>query len=152
MIEINRGDLLRSDAEALVNTVNCVGVMGKGIAKAFKAAYPDNFRLYEQACDEGRVRTGEMFVTEPGDMFGPKWIVNFPTKREWRDGSQMQWIESGLTALAAFIETRQVRSIAVPALGCSNGGLGWLHVRPRIEAALGGLPHTRVILYPPQGL
>ena len=147
MIQISHGDLLKSDADALVNTVNCVGVMGKGIALAFKKAYPGNYKAYGDACKAGGVATGTMFVTEPGDMFGPKWIVNFPTKRHWRDPSQMAWIESGLEALVAFVKAKQIRSIAIPALGCSNGGLAWEQVRPRIENAFRDLVETQVTLF-----
>lgn len=151
MIELVKGNLLRHNAEALVNTVNCVGVMGKGIALQFKKEFPENFRQYAQACEAGRVKTGEMFATRNPDMFGPKWIVNFPTKQDWRHPSKMIWIESGLQALARFIVENKVTSIAIPALGCSNGGLAWEDVRPRIEVALGTLPDVLVYVYPPQG-
>ncbi len=114
MIEYQTGDLLTSDAEALVNTVNCVGVMGKGIALEFKKAFPDNFKDYAKACKRDEVHPGRMFITER--LGNPKFIVNFPTKRHWRAKSRMSDVESGLTALADEIRTRQIRSIAIPAL------------------------------------
>lgn len=153
MIELRYDNLLESDAEALVNTVNCVGVMGKGIALAFKQAYPENFKRYAAACRENRVRPGEMFVTDMGDMFTKKWIVNFPTKDDWRNPSKMIWIDEGLKALVDFVEKNKVASIAIPALGCSNGGLRWDQVRPKIELALEPISrNTRILLYPPQGI
>lgn len=152
MIELRHDNLLKCDAEALVNTVNCVGVMGKGIAKAFKEAYPANFKAYEAACKRNEVRPGRMFVTDIGDMFARKWIVNFPTKQHWYAPSKMIWIDDGLKDLFQFIKTHKVASIAIPALGCSNGGLPWNQVREKIELAMEPLPDTRVYLYPPQGI
>jgi O-acetyl-ADP-ribose deacetylase (regulator of RNase III) len=151
VIELRYDDLLKCDAEALVNTVNCVGVMGKGIALAFKTAYPANFKAYEAACKRKEVRPGTMFVSDIGDMFAKKWIVNFPTKLHWRNPSEMVWIDNGLKDLVRFIIENKVASIAIPALGCSKGGLPWNDVRPRIEQAMEPLINTRVYLYPPQG-
>lgn len=151
MIELRHDNLLKCDAEALVNTVNCVGVMGKGIALAFKEAYPANFKAYAAACKRSEVRPGTMFVSDIGDMFARKWIVNFPTKQHWSAPSKMVWIEEGLKDLVRFVEANKVASIAIPALGCSNGGLPWNDVRPRIERAMEPLTGTRVFLYPPQG-
>lgn len=166
MIEFAYGNLLECKADALVNTVNCVGVMGKGIALEFKQRFPENFKLYAAACKNDRVRPGFMFVTripeavaETGDLFapiapvhtGPKWIVNFPTKLDWRNQSQMAWIENGLNDLVRFIKENAVQSIAIPALGCSNGGLAWAEVRPRIETAMSAFPDVKVFLFPPQG-
>lgn len=152
MIELRHDNLLKCDVESLVNTVNCVGVMGKGIAKAFKEAYPANFKAYEAACKRNEVRPGRMFVTDIGDMFARKWIVNFPTKQHWYAPSKMIWIDDGLKDLVQFIQTNKVASIAIPALGCSNGGLPWKQVREKIERAMEPLPDTRVYLYPPQGI
>lgn len=148
-VEVVGGDLFESGCEAIVNTVNTVGTMGKGLAEAFKARYPDNFEAYRLACERDDVRTGIMFVTEHFDMFGPRWLINFPTKQHWSYPSRMEWIESGLADLANVIERHRIRSIAVPALGCSNGGLRWADVRPRIEQALGPLPGCNAKLYPP---
>ena len=149
MIEFARGNLLDSKAEALVNTVNTVGVMGKGVALMFKEAYPENFKAYEAACKKKEVRVGHMFVTERHALIGPKWIINFPTKQHWRGDSKMEWIESGLKDLKRVIAEKKIRSIAIPPLGSGNGGLNWPDVRPKIEAALGALNDVSVIVYEP---
>ena len=148
-IDYRTGDLLAADAEALVNAVNCVGVMGKGIALQFKKAFPDNFRVYSKACARREVRPGEVFVTERyGD--NPKYIINFPTKRHWRARSRLADVESGLTALADQILKRNIGSIAMPALGCGNGGLQWSEVRCLIERVLGGLSaEVRIVVFEP---
>ncbi|MGY3131205.1 O-acetyl-ADP-ribose deacetylase (regulator of RNase III) [Bradyrhizobium sp. USDA 4501] len=149
MIKFTRGNLLDSKAEALVNTVNTVGVMGKGVALMFKEAYPENFKAYEAACKKKEVRVGHMFVTERQALIGPKWIINFPTKQHWRGASKMEWIESGLRDLKGVITEKKIRSIAIPPLGSGNGGLNWPDVRPKIEAALGTLNDVSVIVYEP---
>jgi O-acetyl-ADP-ribose deacetylase (regulator of RNase III) len=123
MIEFARGNLLEAKAEALVNTVNTVGVMGKGVALMFKEAYPENFKAYEAACKRKEVRIGHMFVTERQALMGPKWIINFPTKEHWRGDSKMAWIEAGLADLRRAIAEKKIRSIAIPPLGSGNGGL-----------------------------
>ncbi len=133
------GDLLQADVDALVNAVNCVGVMGKGIALVFKNRFPANYRAYASACQQDQVRTGTMFVTRQDVLIGPRWIVNFPTKRDWRDPSQLAWIVSGLQDLRRFLLEEQVASVAIPALGAGNGGLDWPAVRAEIEVALGDL-------------
>jgi O-acetyl-ADP-ribose deacetylase (regulator of RNase III) len=142
------GNLLAADAHALVNTVNTVGVMGKGIALQFKQAYPDNFRAYEAACRRGEVQVGRMFVWQSGQLGSPRFIVNFPTKRHWRESSRIEDIRDGLRDLAKFIGDRGVTSIAIPALGCGNGGLRREDVRPLIVAALEDLD-ADILLYPP---
>lgn len=151
MLEYKSGDLLADGAEALVNTVNCVGVMGRGLALSFKNAFPANFAAYEQACGRGEVRPGSMMVFETGAQDGPRYIVNFPTKRHWREDSRMEDIEAGLEDLAGVVRARGIRSIAVPPLGCGLGGLDWAQVEPRILAALGPLDDVRVALYAPAG-
>jgi O-acetyl-ADP-ribose deacetylase (regulator of RNase III) len=151
MIEQGQGNLLQADAEALVNTVNCVGFMGKGIALQFKQAYPENFHAYEKAVREGVVRPGSMFVFETGRYINPKLIINFPTKRHWRGKSRLEDIESGLVALVEELRKRGIKSIAVPPLGCGNGGLDWSVVRPMIVSALEPLSDVRVFLYAPGG-
>ena len=150
-IELRTGDILKADAEAIVNTVNCVGVMGRGIALQFKKAYPLNFKEYEAACKGGEVQPGRMFVHETG-KFSPHFIINFPTKRHWRGKSRIEDIESGLAALAHEVRERKVKSIAIPPLGSGLGGLDWDVVRPRIEAALRDLPNVRVVVYEPSGV
>lgn len=149
MIEYRIGDILQADAEALVNTVNCVGIMGRGIALQFKNVYPENFKAYEAACTRGKVQPGRMFVFETGHLTNPKYIVNFPTKRHWRGKSRMEDIEAGLEALAEEIRARRIRSIALPPLGSGLGGLDWRDVRPRIEAALRDFDDVRVIVFEP---
>ncbi|MBZ2187032.1 MAG: macro domain-containing protein [Bryobacter sp.] len=151
MIEPGKGNLLEADVEALVNTVNCVGYMGKGIALQFKQAYPENFTAYQRAVRAQVVKPGSMFVFETGLVINPKFIINFPTKRHWRGKSRMEDIDSGLVALVGEIKERGIRSIAVPPLGCGNGGLDWSKVRPRILKALEPLPELRVVLYAPAG-
>ncbi len=151
MIEYTSGDILKCEAEALVNTVNCVGVMGRGIAAQFKNAYPENFKAYAAACRREEVRPGRMFVFEAGRLMPPRYIINFPTKRHWRGKSRIEDIDAGLAALAAEIRTRNIRSIAIPPLGSGLGGLQWDEVRPRIEAALQGLDGVRVLIYEPKG-
>lgn len=149
MIEYTRGNLLEADVEALVNTVNTVGVMGKGIALMFKEAFPKNFAAYEAACKSQQVMTGRMFVTEQDALLGPRWIINFPTKQHWRARTRMEWIESGLEDLKRVIREQGIRSIALPPLGCGNGGLDWDMVRPRIEAALAELDDVQVLVFEP---
>lgn len=149
MIIYKTGDMFREDAEAFVNTINCVGVMGGGIALQFKETYPEMFEAYEVACSRNEVQPGRMFVFETGGSKNPRLIVNFPTKRHWHDDSRMEDIESGLAALVDEIRTREIRSIAIPALGCGLGGLNWEDVRPRIEEALRNIPDLQAILFEP---
>ncbi len=149
MISYTTGNLLQSDAEALVNTVNTVGVMGKGVALMFKEHFPENFKAYEKACKSKEVKLGEMFVTERKDLLGPKWIVNFPTKGHWRYPSKMEWVEEGLKDLVRVISAKNIKSIAIPPLGSGNGGLNWLEVRTSIELVLSKLDDVHVIVYEP---
>jgi O-acetyl-ADP-ribose deacetylase (regulator of RNase III) len=146
-----KGNVLDADVQALVNTVNTVGVMGKGIALMFKEAFPENFRAYQAACKEGEVTTGLIFVTElPLKLMGgPRWILNFPTKRHWRHRTRIEWIEEGLRDLRRVIEEKGIRSVAIPPLGCGAGGLHWDNVRPLIERALGDLEGVDVHVYEP---
>lgn len=151
MIEFRSGDLFADDAEALVNTVNCVGIMGRGVALQFKNAFPENFKAYEAACNRGAVQPGRMFVFETGQLTSPRYIVNFPTKRHWRGKSRMEDIEAGLVALVEEIRSRGIHSIALPPLGSGLGGLNWRDVRPRIEKALAPLSDVKVAVYEPGG-
>lgn len=150
MVEYAQGDILRADAEALVNTVNCVGVMGRGVALHFKRAYPENYRAYAAACKRGEVEPGRMFVYDTGGR-SPRLIVNFPTKRHWRGKSRIEYIEQGMHALVREIREREIHSIAIPPLGSGLGGLDWQQVRPLIERALAQVPQVRAILYEPGG-
>ena len=149
MIDYVTGDVLAADSEALVNSVNCVGVMGRGVALQFKRKFPDNFKAYKVACDWGEVQLGRMFVFETGDLI-PRYIINFPTKRHWRGNSRLDDIQAGLSALVAEIEQRQIRSIALPPLGCGLGGLKWPEVKPRIHVALAELPDVDTLVFEPQ--
>ena len=151
MLSEEEGNLLDAEAEALVNTVNTTGIMGKGIALQFKQAYPGNFRAYQAACRRGEVRLGKMFTYQTGLLGNPRLIINFPTKGHWRARSRLSDIEAGLADLRHVIRDRKIGSIAVPPLGCGNGGLDWREVRPLIGTILGGLPDVQVMVYPPQG-
>ena len=151
MIELTRGDILRADAEALVNTVNCVGVMGRGIALQFKKRFPDNFKSYKAACDRKELQPGKMFVHDLNELFHPRYIINFPTKRHWKGKSRMTDIEDGLQAMVEEVRQRNIRSIAIPPLGCGLGGLQWPDVRARIERAFKDMVEVRVLLYEPKG-
>ncbi len=151
MIEEVRGNLLAADVEALVNTVNTVGVMGKGIALQFRRTYPEMFDAYVKACRAGEVQVGTMFVWQTGSLTGPKYIINFPTKRHWRAPSRLEYIDTGLVDLIRVIREREIQSIAVPPLGAGSGGLDWALVKPRIVEALDQLPDVRVLLYGPNG-
>ena len=151
MIRYTTGDILSAETDAVVNTVNCVGVMGRGIALQFKRAYPDNFKAYAAACKRGEVEPGRMFVFETGRLTLPRLIINFPTKRHWRGKSRMEDIEAGLDGLVEEIQRRGVRSIAIPPLGSGLGGLHWKDVRARIAAAMGELTDLDVVVYEPGG-
>lgn len=151
MIETGRGNLLEADVEALVNTVNSVGIMGKGIALQFKQAWPGNFQAYEKACKAGMVGPGRMFVYETMEVMNPRFIINFPTKRHWRGKSKIEDIKSGLLALTAAIKRYQIKSIAIPPLGCGNGGLDWSVVRPLIEKEFISMPEVQVLIFEPDG-
>lgn len=150
MVELSRGDLLKADVEALVNTVNCVGVMGKGIALQFRQAFPANYEAYRRAVQAGEVRLGRVFVFPTGSMLNPRWIINFPTKDHWRNHSRLDAIKAGLDDLVDQVRRLEIRSVAVPPLGCGNGGLDWNVVRPLIANAFAALPEVRVELHEPQ--
>ncbi len=148
MITFTQGNLLEARAEALVNTVNTVGVMGKGIALMFKERFDENFRRYAAACKAKEVQTGKMFVTQVHELDGPRWIVNFPTKQHWRAPSRMEWVIDGLQDLRRFLIEQEVKSIAIPPLGAGNGGLEWAEVREQIERALGDLDIDILVFEP----
>jgi O-acetyl-ADP-ribose deacetylase (regulator of RNase III) len=151
-IQIVHGDLLKqTDVDAIVNTVNCVGVMGKGIALQFRNKWPENNRAYEQACKEKKVRTGKMFVFDSGGLVKPHFIINFPTKNHWRGKSKIEFIKTGLDDLIYEVKKLRIRSIAIPPLGCGNGGLDWTEVKPLIENAFAELDRVEVRLFEPAG-
>jgi O-acetyl-ADP-ribose deacetylase (regulator of RNase III) len=150
MIEFAKGDILKTDAEALVNTVNCIGVMGRGIALQFKNKFPENFKAYAQACEKREVLPGSMFVFDTGSLVFPRYIINFPTKRHWKGKSLMEDIETGLKDLLRVINEKQIKSIALPPLGSGLGGLDWRDVRKRIEDALCS-SDARILIFEPSG-
>lgn len=151
MIEIANGNLLEANAEALVNTVNCVGFMGKGIALQFKQAFPDNFKAYERACRAKKVQPGALFIFDRDSMINPWYIINFPTTRHWKGKSRLEDIQTGLEALVREIKRLDIHSIAIPPLGCGLGGLDWGIVHPLIESAFKEIPDVQVFLYAPVG-
>lgn len=151
MIEYTSGDMLHADAEALVNTVNCVGIMGRGIALQFKNAYPENFKMYAIACKQEQVQPGRMFVHATGRLDNPKYIINFPTKRHWKGKSRIADIDAGLIDLREVILRLDIRSIAIPPLGSGLGGLDWEEVKPRIERAMQPMADVQVLVYEPKG-
>lgn len=150
MIAYRNGDLLADGAEALVNAVNCVGVMGAGVALAFRRKFPENFRAYAAACRSGGVEPGRMFVFETGGDSPPRYLINFPTKRHWKDPSRMEDIVAGISSLREEVRARAIRSVALPALGCGLGGLPWPEVRAVIADGLRGLEGARVTVYRPR--
>ena len=151
MIKIERGNVLEAQAEALVNTVNCVGFMGKGIALQFKKAYPENFEAYRKACQAQEVLPGRMFIYARESMLDVKYIINFPTKRHWKGKSRYEDIEDGLKSLVEDIRRLGILSVGIPPLGCGLGGLDWERVRPMIQTAFAELPDVAVLLYEPAG-
>jgi O-acetyl-ADP-ribose deacetylase (regulator of RNase III) len=151
MINLTQGDILKADAEALVNTVNCVGIMGRGVALQFKKAFPANFKAYELACKADQVQPGKMFVHDLNHLYNPRFIVNFPTKRHWKSQSRIEDIQSGLTDLITVVQQHNIRSIAIPPLGCGLGGLNWEDVKPLITEAFQAIPAVNVLLFEPAG-
>lgn len=151
MIDLQRGNLLEADVEAVVNTVNTEGIMGKGVALQFRKAYPDNYEAYRKACEAGEVRPGQMFVFDRGTLTNPRYIINFPTKRHWRARSRIGDIETGLAALVGEVRRLGVKSIAVPPLGCGLGGLHWPDVHRLMLAAFDQVPEVDWRVYEPSG-
>ena len=149
MIIYTQGNLLEARAEALVNTVNTVGVMGKGIALMFKERFTRNFDLYAAACKAKQVQVGQMFVTETGELNGPRWVINFPTKEHWKAPSRLEWVDAGLQDLKRVLQERQIKSIAIPPLGAGQGGLDWPTVKTHIDAALKDLQSVEITVYEP---
>lgn len=152
-ITFKRGDLFSEPAEALVNTVNCVGVMGKGVALEFKKRWPANFKAYKKLCEGKELAPGRMFIFDTKELFaseGPRYLVNFPTKAHWRSKSQISYIEDGLSALREEIVMHGIKSIAIPPLGCGNGGLDWADVKPLILAKLSELEGVEIVVFPPK--
>ncbi len=151
MIELHRGNILKAEADALVNTVNCVGVMGRGIALQFKKAFPEVFKAYESACKRGEVKPGKVLTYDLNRLQPPHYIISFPTKKHWRGKSRMEYVEAGLEALVSELARLGVKSVAVPPLGCGLGGLNWQEVQARIKQAFEALPEMHLLLYEPKG-
>ncbi len=151
MIHLTKGNIFDADVEALVNTINTVGIMGKGVALQFKKAFPDNFKSYKNACDKNDVRVGQMFVFQTHTFNNPKYIINFPTKKHWRANSKMEYIAAGLDDLTRIIADLNIKSIAVPPLGSGLGGLNWTEVREKIFEKLGSLNGVDIFVYQPSG-
>jgi O-acetyl-ADP-ribose deacetylase (regulator of RNase III) len=137
MITYIRTNIFESNAQVLVNTVNTVGVMGKGLAKEFKRLYPEMFKTYQKFCEEGTLTVGKLQVYKTPN----KWILNFPTKANWRSPSKLEYIEQGLQKFVDNYERLGVKSVAFPMLGCGNGGLSWEdEVKPLMQKYLSDLP------------
>jgi O-acetyl-ADP-ribose deacetylase (regulator of RNase III)/uncharacterized protein YwgA len=146
------GDLFLDKSEALVNTVNCVGVMGKGVALEFKRRWPENYKAYKKTCDDKKLRPGQMLIFELGSLLEksePKFIINFPTKDHWRAKSKLEYISEGLEALVSDIKKYKIKSLALPPLGCGNGGLDWNTVRQMMMERLSELGDVNVFIYEP---
>lgn len=152
MIEYTTGDLLTAKTEAIVNTVNCVGVMGRGIALQFKKKFPENFKAYAAACENKEIKPGYMHVHEREDMFFPRYIINFPTKNHWQAKSKMGDIETGLDDLVQVVKNKKISSIAIPPLGSGLGGLNWLDVKKKIEEKLSHLEDVQILVYEPSAV
>ena len=151
MIEYRTGDLLAEEADALVNTVNCVGHMGAGMAPQFKKAWPENFRAYASARRNGDVKPGRTFTYETNQLTPSRYIIDFPTKRHCRGRSRPEDIDAALAGLVTEIRRLDLKSIAVPPLGVGLGGLPWNQVRRRIERALAAFPDLRIVVFEPHG-
>src|SRR5690606_33190457 len=150
MIRYVTGNLFDSDAEALVNTVNTVGVMGKGIALQFKKLFPTNYKLYKELCDKKEFKIGQLLVvTDHNVITGEKTIINLPTKKHWRSPSEYNYIEKGLTELLNVINDNQIKSIAIPPLGSGNEGLQWYKVKELIDEKLSEVKNCEITVYEP---
>lgn len=151
-LTFQKGDMFAEPVDAIVNTVNCVGVMGKGVALEFKKRWPENFTAYKELCDAKRLSPGEMFVFENTPLFDsnePRYLINFPTKSHWRSKSKLSYVKDGLEALVHEIKQYNIKSIAIPPLGCGNGGLDWADVKPLIISSLSNLNGVDVLVFAP---
>jgi len=149
MYKLTKGEIINSETEAIVNTVNTEGVMGKGIALEFKEVFPMNYKKYREACKKGEVIVGKMFVTETDELTNPKFIINFPTKKEWRYPSRIEYIKEGLKDLRNVISNNNIKSISIPPLGCGNGKLNWNDVKPLIIDSIKDLQNVEVVIFEP---
>ena len=152
MVTYQTGNILHDQADAIINTVNTVGVMGKGLALQYKKAFPDNFNAYKKACDDKRLTTGQVLAVSLNSISAPFYIINFPTKAHWKDKSQLEYIEQGLESLKAEVKRLELKSVAIPALGSGLGGLPWQAVEELILSSLAELPEVEWRIYPPQAV
>jgi O-acetyl-ADP-ribose deacetylase (regulator of RNase III) len=148
VIRFVQGNLFDSQAEALVNAVNTVGVMGRGVALEFKNRFPENDSAYRAACKRDELIVGKMFVVETS-LEQPRWIINFPTKQHWRNPSKLEFVRDGLEDLVRVIEALKITSVALPALGCGTGRLEWKTVRALLGAALEPVDHVAFEIFEP---
>lgn len=151
MIHFKTGNILTDNSQAIVNTVNCVGIMGKGLALQYKKAFPSNFKEYKSACDKKLVTPGKMFITKYDDILGSKFIVNFPTKKHWKGASKIEYIDDGLEDLVHQINELNITSIAIPPLGAGLGGLDWELVKSRIIEFFKSVENVEINIYEPKG-
>ena len=152
MIELKTGNIIKENqAEALVNTVNTMGIMGKGIALQFSKAFPQNYTFYRKAFEHNQLAIGKVLVFETGTLFNPKYIINFPTKKHWRYKSKLEYIKAGLESLEEEVRKRRIKSVAVPPLGCGLGGLNWNEVFTLMKRTFEKLPEVRWIVFEPKG-
>jgi len=150
MIEYKKGNIFAEDIEVLVNPVNCVGVMGRGLALQFKNRFPKNFKDYVVACKKGEVLPGCLFIFAVGKAANPHFIINFPTKRHWSQESKIEDIELGLKKLAIVIKKYDIHSIAIPPIGCGLGGLNWQDINLLIKKYLLKLKNVSIIVLEPE--
>lgn len=152
MIHFLKGNLFEDDCEALVNTVNCVGIMGRGVALQFKERFPDNYKAYAKACKNKEVQIGKIFVYRLDSLVGPKWILNFPTKKHWKEKSEITYIIDGLNDLVSVIRENNIKSIALPPLGCGLGKLDWNTVKTLIVDRFSELNDVCVYVHEPDAM
>ena len=150
MITYKTGNILHDQADAIINTVNTVGVMGKGLALQFKKAFPDNYKAYKKACDSKSLMTGQVLPVSLNSLSAPYYIINFPTKAHWKANSKLEYIEQGLESLKVEVKRLKLKSIAIPALGSGLGGLQWQDVNQLIQTSLAELPEIEWRVYAPQ--
>lgn len=151
-IEYKDGDMFDEPTEAIVNTVNCVGVMGKGVALEFKKRWPGNFKAYKELCGKKILKPGTMFIFDNGDLFENgkhRYLINFPTKKHWREKSRIEYVQEGLADFVRQVRNLKIASVSMPALGCGNGGLDWSEVRPLINERLLELSDVRFVVFAP---
>lgn len=150
MITYQSGNIFHDQVDAIINPVNTVGVMGKGLALQFKKAFPDNFKVYKKACDDKSFMTGQVLSVPLNSISAPFYVINFPTKAHWKASSKIEYIEQGLESLKAEVKRLELKSVAIPALGSGLGGLPWPEVEQLIQFSLAELPDVEWRVYAPQ--